>query len=476
MIKYSDEQLELINSPYIPGHRRNVLAYSGCGKSTSLIGYANAGGRDRLRVLYLAFNKSVANEAKRKFPEHVACMTINGLAFATSGVEFKDRISGKVSGADFIPILNGLVNTEEKLKVLSYLSFKTLSKWFNSVLDNISYECITPDVADSASLSGIPLGVVIDGALSILNAMIHGDSPVSHSLYLKLFQLNKPVLPYDVIMIDEAQDLNPVVMDILNVQDAELIKVGDPYQSIYAFRDAINTLNDAEAETFYLTNTYRFGQNLADIASKVLCDWKGATKPLIGHGQPVAINEYDRPAPDIPLFICRTKAGLLEILIDRFFEADTGKDELVYLPGGKNNYGLGELNDAYSLFKKGEGRGSTSQFKSWEEYEIYSEVTGCQNATTTVRLVNQRKGAIPSCISMLSQQSTGSIKKATFGVTTAHKSKGLEHPYIVLADDFPNPKDPKRPIGDQEINLMYVALTRAELKLDFGTSFKKLIQ
>jgi hypothetical protein len=473
MIKYSDEQLAFIDSPYMPGHRRIVKAYSGCGKSTSLIGYCQAGGRSKVPCLYLSFNKSVAEEAKRKFPkEHVVCNTMHSLAYGAVGYKFKERLAGKVSGGDYIHVFDEFSLSTEKKQVMAYMAFNVFEKWCNSALDNLSHECISPDVNLSADFAGISVDAIIKGALNIMDDMVNGESPVSHSLYLKLFQLSQPFLPYNVIMVDEAQDLNPVVTAILDMQPAEIVKVGDPHQAIYAFRDAINALNDESIETHYLTNTYRFGQNLADKASSILMNWKGATKPLIGHGQPVYINDLEMPSMGTPLFINRTKAGILEVLIDRFF---SDKESKVYLPGGKGSYGFGELADAYRLFKTGEGRGMTSQFSSWGAYKEYAEITGCANAATTIRLITRYKGAVPACIAQLSERTVGSIKKADFAVTSAHKSKGLEHPYVVLGDDFSDPTNADRPIDEQEINLMYVALTRAENAIHYGANFKKLL-
>ena len=79
--------------------------------------------------------------------------------------------------------------------------------------------------------------------------------------YLKLFQLSGENFAsceyrhWDVLLIDETQDLSPAIVDILKkATSCAKIFVGDPNQQIYSFRGAINAMPMIEADcTFYLT-------------------------------------------------------------------------------------------------------------------------------------------------------------------------------------------------------------------------------
>ena len=57
-----------------------VVAYAGSGKTSTLREIALARPQDR--TLYLAFNKTTADEAKGKMPPHVESRTTHSLAFA----------------------------------------------------------------------------------------------------------------------------------------------------------------------------------------------------------------------------------------------------------------------------------------------------------------------------------------------------------------------------------------------------------
>jgi hypothetical protein len=55
-----------------------IDAYAGTGKTTTLQILASSSSQ---RGLYLAFNRSIAEEARYKFPRQVACATSHSIAF-----------------------------------------------------------------------------------------------------------------------------------------------------------------------------------------------------------------------------------------------------------------------------------------------------------------------------------------------------------------------------------------------------------
>lgn len=67
-----------------------LVAFAGTGKTTTLVGYAQA--RPQARILYLCYNKSVEVAAKQKFPLNVTCKTAHGLAFGAVGTKYKHKL------------------------------------------------------------------------------------------------------------------------------------------------------------------------------------------------------------------------------------------------------------------------------------------------------------------------------------------------------------------------------------------------
>ncbi|SOY74059.1 hypothetical protein CBM2633_P90037 [Cupriavidus taiwanensis] len=71
-----------------------VKAYAGAGKTSTLRMAAEA--RGRARGLYLAFNREIANEAARKFPQNTRCRTVHSLAYSATRPEITRKLRNPV--------------------------------------------------------------------------------------------------------------------------------------------------------------------------------------------------------------------------------------------------------------------------------------------------------------------------------------------------------------------------------------------
>ena len=84
----------------------------------------------------------------------------------------------------------------------------------------------------------------------------------THDFYLKMFYLNKKACSnfgFDLIFIDEAQDISDVMIGIVENQTCNKIYVGDSFQQIYSFRYATNALNKIDLPSYDLSkNTTKF--------------------------------------------------------------------------------------------------------------------------------------------------------------------------------------------------------------------------
>jgi superfamily I DNA and RNA helicase len=58
-----------------------VNAFAGAGKTSTLVEMAKALPHER--ILYICFNKSIADEASKKFPSNVQCKTVHSLAYGS---------------------------------------------------------------------------------------------------------------------------------------------------------------------------------------------------------------------------------------------------------------------------------------------------------------------------------------------------------------------------------------------------------
>ncbi len=101
--------------------------------------------------------------------------------------------------------------------------------------------------------------------------MREGGLPLSHDGYLKLWALSGPRAETDYILVDEAQDINPVLLGVLRQVQCPVVYVGDPYQQIYEWRGAVNAMEAISSpHRVLLSRSFRFGPEIAAAATRVL--------------------------------------------------------------------------------------------------------------------------------------------------------------------------------------------------------------
>ncbi|MDV7213035.1 hypothetical protein R4769_17990, partial [Azotobacter beijerinckii] len=86
-MKSTAEQLPVI---HYEGNHLVVKAYAGCGKTTTLVAYAEH--HSHLRMLYLAYNRAIRDEGAAKFPRNVVCKTSHQLAWPGFGQRYQHKL------------------------------------------------------------------------------------------------------------------------------------------------------------------------------------------------------------------------------------------------------------------------------------------------------------------------------------------------------------------------------------------------
>jgi antirestriction protein ArdC/DNA polymerase III epsilon subunit-like protein len=314
---FTDEQRDAIEAG-LRGWSVVIKALAGTGKTTTLIGLAKAilNYYPQKRILAMAFNKAIKSELETKFPGNTEVRTMDSLAFqagANSKLSKKFSamrkqsdnnnrpISGLADLADYfkVPDEVELVNGERISKFLAVkIALKGLNNWTISGDEEISrkhFEELIPakvggNEAYTPSLLALAKKIWAD-KLSPHDASVRQVS-VNFNDMMKNFALTHPNLKEtnskgesihglgaipDILLIDEAQDTNGVFYKMLEEQSTlhnngiQLVVVGDPHQSIYGFRGAVNSLGMFQRDvTVPLTMMFRAGQEAADYANQVL--------------------------------------------------------------------------------------------------------------------------------------------------------------------------------------------------------------
>jgi UvrD/REP helicase N-terminal domain/UvrD-like helicase C-terminal domain len=302
---------------------------------------------------------------------------------------------------------------------------------------------------------------------------LNGGLPVGHDHYLKLWQLTDPQLAADYVMLNEAQDTNPVIEDIVRRQSAQRVLVGDDAQAIYGWRGAVDALARFDGVRLPLSQSFRFGPAIADEANRWLT-CLGATPWLRGTPSiPSVVGPVARPN----VILCRSNTGVITEVM-----AAQAEGRAVGVVGGHT--AIRRLAEAALTLQAeiGTDHPELYMFRTWRELQEYVEqdVAGA-DLKVFVALID-RYGA-----DEILRFTEGLVSAATAEVlvSTAHKAKGLEWPRVCISTDFPGPTlDPDDAdatdatdatddamaarISPPEARLAYVAVTRAQHVLDPG--------
>ena len=275
---------------------------------------------------------------------------------------------------------------------------------------------------------------------------------MTHDSYLKWFHLFGEPLPFAHVFVDEAQDLAPVVVDLFKNSGRQTVWVGDPHQELYAWNGAVNAMQTIDnVDEVVLSQCFRFGPKLAEVASALLVDL-GEYTPLTGNDdiETVIAKRHQ------PVRIVRNNMTLLAKV------AQLSKRNTIFVVGGTTR--LEKLvADAKALMEgKRVGSGQLSGFANWADvqdraYGRYGHPYG-----EFVKVIDD----IGCCgVSEVLSRLARSADVADVTLTTVHGSKGCQFDAVSVYDDFRGAKEKDlffERMPTEVTRLLYVAVTRAK--------------
>jgi len=490
-----------------------VNACAGSGKTTTLISYAaqktaEAPAGKQPRMLYLAFNRSVRLEAQQRFAQaglsKVDVHTAHSLAykhtFRQGGYTLMSGNDLKVNDIiDACGLMRG--NTAKMALSLATHVKKLLSMFCNDSAQSI-YEIDYPtrslgEEKPVREFIARHTNKITAVAVDIFSRMQQRTMAITHDFYLKQFQLNNPKLSYDYILFDEGQDASGSMLAVFFAQKATKVIVGDDAQQIYGFRYAVNSLAIAGDHhgfpTLHLTSSFRFDEAIADLANAAL-NWKKCYRPGYKHPSITGVATHQPPADGLTtdVVIGRTNISILADTIDSLCV----KQQIVsvYYEGRFESYTYmdsgGSLMDIYHLNKGMLGQVRSPfirQMSNINGLKEYIGATGESSMKLALQIIDTYQDDLPGYIDQIKAAHMPDNQR-TFAdriYTTVHRAKGLEYDSVRLADDFIDlgrvlkaaekldRHDPayahKVNAMNEEINMLYVAVTRSKSKLSIPT-------
>lgn len=447
-----------------------VEAVPGSGKTTTTmegVNYVPPG----KSVLIVAFNKSIATELQSRAPRGVDVSTLHsfGLRALTKKFGRLQVVTTKVSD-----LLRARFGDERETWELRRNVEKLIS---------LAKGCLVSEAAGMDVLIdqfGLDFGTTedriraIEGALAVMeqckNVEDTGTIDFDDMVWLPVVLKVKPWL-YDYVFVDETQDLNAAQIELALMacrKGGRIVAVGDPNQAIYAFRGADsqaipNIIRRLKAKVMPLSVCYRCASSIVAKAKTLV----PVIEPFSGaeEGEVVETDDFtmQRQAGPGDFILSRTNAPLISLCLSFLSQ------------GRRANIQGRDIGTSLTAFvKKSQcsmtSRDGVTSFLAFVDRWRTDEITRLAAKGRDTQAVEDKAACLETlCEGVESLQYVVARIESLFSdgddanriiLSTTHKAKGLERDRVwVLSDTY------MKRAGQEEINLAYVAWTRARKQL-----------
>lgn len=484
------------------GHLQ-IAAVAGSGKTTTLIEALKRLPVDqRERALMCAFNKEIARALESKVPEGVTVRTIHAIGFATLTYHLAPvgaRWAGQVKERKYRELIDRYW-TQMKLRrecdpetEAENLAFRLIHFARVTLTDPtpcelealaVQHELALPDDEEEWDqvLRAVPVilqwgaeGVPEkDGTRSCgPDQLIDFDD----MLYLP-WRLGLKPRQFKVVMVDEAQDLSHAQLSLVLkslTPNGRLVAVGDPRQAIYAFTGADAEAFDrirlmTKATLLPLSVCYRCPRAVIRLAQTLVPEIEAAPGAPEGAAREISPDVCSTIVTNRDMVLCRANAPLISFAFQLLAEGKPAKvrgrdigtllartiDQVAKRCGDRFLQfldTLGEWEEEQRKIARRKGSESLEQsiVDRAECCRAVFEGAVCEGATSIVEL----RAWVDR---IFADEGAGHIL-----LSSIHRAKGLEadRVFLLRPDLLPHPAAKTAAAREQELNLQYVAYTRA---------------
>lgn len=476
-----------------PGPRHVLVrARAGTGKTTSIVELVRQvlARWPRLSVVACAFNKEIATELEGRLPRGALARTLHslGLEAQQDGRKLRvdtkrdARLAAEVCGArvpesdgftDVMLVPKTAVKLVRKLFVLGK-ECAPLAQSAADLADLQEHFDLVPDAELEATAPTLTAAWVRERAYEAMVLAAEYDGTIAFSdMVYRAVRLNLARPRFDLVIVDEAQDMNPgqlILAMRLVKPTGRVLVVGDDRQGIYAFRGAATgALDDLkrqlEAAEVPLTVTRRCPRAVVRLAAALVPDFTAA--PDAPEGEVLELPEGNLVGEVRPgdFVLSRTNAPLLATclrLIARGVPAQVrGKDvgkglsDLVTRSKAKDLEELERWVEAWSTKE-------LKRARRLPEDRAERLAQDINDKADALRAVADAVDTVPELLTRLETLFSDAVGSGVL-LSTVHKAKGLEADRVFLLEKTFTRQ------GDEEDNIRYVALTRAKRCLTLVT-------
>lgn len=342
-----------------------------------------------------------------------------------------------------------------------------------------------------ATLEDDEIGTAINFARTVLRKSNADLSTIDMDdmVYLPLARkVNlKPWHRFNWVLVDEAQDTNPTrraLARLVMAGGARFVAVGDPHQAIYGFtgadNDSLQQISRAfKAKELPLTVTYRCPKAVVAHAQQWVSHItahesapEGAVEQL-PYGELLdTLTAIDRAEYGENAILCRYNKYLVGLCFKMIREGLPAKIEGRNIGEGliklatrwKSVKTVNGLETKLTEYQEREVRKALAKEQEQRADRIIDEVATIMTVVERVRA--QGKDRVQDVVDAIEEIFEDNVAgKGLITLCSAHKSKGLEWNRVFLLDRealMPSQMAKQEWQVEQEINLIYVAVTRAK--------------
>jgi len=451
-----------------------VEAVAGSGKTTTIVEAANRV-PENSKTIFLAFNKHIATELGSKLPMNCEARTLHslGLQVLRESSIFPKRFRVKGNKTDNIFKYNILDGDEDLIKK-HYSMLYDLKRVVSMLKNLLVIEPTTGDIIEICDKFDIDRDddEFYDYTIETFNESVSTYNTIDFDdmLFLPLLlELNFP--KYDHIFVDEAQDLNPVQMEIIRQLKGRVIAVGDTHQAIYGFRGAdpfavATMINIFKATKLPLSICYRCGKNIVSKAKEIVPHIETFDGQEDGECLEIPYFQLTETVKEKDYVLCRVTAPLVSLCLEFLKKGipatvrgrDIGEGLVIFIKRIKKE---GDLEDFYEDLNEY----AVKKIAQYKKRGRNSSIIELQDKVDTLFALGQNLETVEQLIERVEKLFTDTENGIT--LATIHRSKGLEadNIFILKPDLLPHPKAKLPWQKTQEMNLKYVAITRAKKRL-----------
>lgn len=450
-----------------------IEAVAGSGKTTTLLESLKIANTES--VIFVAFNKHIAEELKPKVPKGVRVSTMHGF-----GYEQILRSYGKIR-VDNLKAKKIIQSKARDLNLVYAEDKNTYAEDLSSLVDLLRLNLCTDKnqaliISYKHSLINTSENLIED-AFYILKELNRTRDSIDFvdMVYIPAIEDIK-IRQYDLVLVDECQDLSKCQIQLMKKMTSEngrVIAVGDRNQAIYGFGGADNesfeNLTEMENTVLLpLSISYRCSKNVIREAQKIVPSieyFENAINGLVNH------NGLINDVKDGDFVLCRMNAPLISCALK--FLANGRKASVKGIDIGSriinNLRSTKETNIAKAIrilkfkleaakqeFEDSNDRKSKLKLITMEDMVDATEILafGCHTIDEVKSKIN----------GLFSDTETKGII-----LSSAHKAKGLEanNVHIIKPEFMPLKTVSLDWEKEQEQNLHYVAITRAKDSLSY---------